>query len=550
MGPLLFFVLRSPEMPEGKYREMLVKGGMGAVFSLVLLYITILQVLRRGKISINREGGEIYIWCQKLRKTRELRLGVENLVLKVQRYKGEELRARVRYGSWLFTLAEKGGEEKLVLCALAKRESAVKLCGVMSHYLTVEDEENIQEAIANSRPSDTWSEWSQKTINREPFLGRASVYVGKVRIKKKTNKIVLKPFSIPALIAGLISLMFGGIFLYIGIIGIEGDKSGIITRVMITIFGLCSLIFFLIGISRTISVILYNDSGSVELNKGYWPFLKVVRLEKEDLSVRLFRCTTEEKKYSARVGQTVLGLVRGESELILGASVYKDKLRPAFELIREFLGQEAEDEAGEILTLEDGTEVLYSTTSLLKEHEPTTIRKQKEWNNDSIVWIKKAKNNILAVLGLGMGIFLASGPFWSSEKSGVIDWKLGLLSWPVGGVLIGFGIWWLREYWLKRCLVIDRASGIVGYKSHAGAKFNHVLCNTDDIAALQICSVIGMVRSGNSESEKRVWELNIIVRDRIDERHNLNWRASKSIVLEQAEKVATFLGVVVVDDDS
>jgi len=102
--------------------------------------------------------------------------------------------------------------------------------------------------------------------------------------------------------------------------------------------------------------------------------------------------------------------------------------------------------------------------------------------------------------------------------------------------------------WRTRHIIVDKMNNIVSYKGFINSSSKgKLLCAISDIAAVQVCSVLGTITSGRSSSEVTVYEINVVLKNYGNKRINILVSQNYSQIKDDANDFAEFLGVPLLD---
>jgi hypothetical protein len=118
----------------------------------------------------------------------------------------------------------------------------------------------------------------------------------------------------------------------------------------------------------------------------------------------------------------------------------------------------------------------------------------------------------------------------------------------MGLAFIVLGAGFAIHSWRTKHIIVDKTNDIVSYKGFINSPSKgKLLCAISDIAAVQVCSVLGTITSGRSSSEVTVYEINVVLKNYGNKRINILVSQNYSQIKDDANDFAEFLGVPLLD---
>ncbi|MDH4241889.1 MAG: hypothetical protein OEW48_20195, partial [Phycisphaerae bacterium] len=481
----------------------------------------------------------------------------DNLSVKMYLFKTPHKYTRLKYGQTIMSLLRPDQKEhELIIAAITRRSNALAAfealrdflgCGNLGDFATEAKVEG-RDSIFGFE-SNEWNHLSEKSRTKSPFFG--SMRRKSISIKQYPDKLILKWFW-DRWIMALFLLAFSG-FCYFGAyylfeISIRGFFFLLSGLGLGTLFGYPGLRILLTAEKITLN----NWNSTINIRSGFFPFTNSLTVSTEQIRVRIYRCHNSHANKAMKPGYTLLSLLNNKTpnlEFILAAASKKSLLTPAYEMLIEFLKQPFCDETLEEIELSDGQVINVSTDALTGGGDAQDKKRSFRLLSTNSVSFSRNWNNIIVGFSLAglmlMGLIaaLCSGDNGEEPSIGgkIFLVTLGLAFFALGA---GFAIY----SWRTRHIIVDKMNDIVSYKGFINSPSKgKLLCAISDIAAVQVCSVLGTITSGQSSREITVYEINVVLKNSGNKRINILASQNYSQIQDDATGFADFLGVPLLD---
>jgi hypothetical protein len=301
-------------------------------------------------------------------------------------------------------------------------------------------------------------------------------------------------------------------------------------------------------------ITLNHWNSTMTLRYGYLPFAKALTVFAEQLQAKMYRCDYNSPNPAPSPGSTVLSLIKKNgngSEFILAAASTKSLLSPFCDKLADFLNTDVLDETIRQIQLPNAEIVNVSTTSVTGGTDAGEKKRAFSVISDNVaLFTRKLRHDLIWLLGAGMGVFIAVTPLIEPEQgeNTTTFWAVFLLAFPVGLLVFTGSLYFLVKFSRRRYLMVDKTKGIVSFKSFLRSPSDgRLICVLSEIAAVQICSVVTVVSSGNSARHTTIYEINLVLNSSSDKRINITSSAQGQQMCDDAARFAEFLGVPVID---
>jgi len=538
-----------------KRGEMLARAMPVAVFSLLWLWLGFRQILCKGKVSWQVHSPGFFLQCGRLFRRQNYTLSSEGLVVKMYVHKGNRPNVRLKYGQIVLSLirAEQPDDE-VIVGVVKNRTSAEHAFRVLRDFLgqgidetSVEEEGSPPDALLTSIEGRGWKHLAKKSSTRSPFFG--SMRMRSISAKEYPDRLVLKWFWSRWIVA----------LFFLGISGCMCIGAIYVFEVRVSAIIPCMGLVVVCGVSgyRGMRILLGAQQISVEnwnstttIRYGSFPFPETLAVPSEQLTARMYRCDIPSANRAIKPGHILLSLSNKkspDSEFIVATASKKMLIAPIYEKLTEVLEQPYSDELLDEVQLPGGEIIKVTRQSLTGGGDAEDRKRTFRILSDDRAAFSRGWTTIAT--GLALAAMFSTGMVVMVVDNG--DRPLlgrvvmaAALTLPFAAFGAAVAIW----SWRTRHIVVDRSKNGISYKSLlVSPRRGKLICAITDIAAVQVCSVLGMISSGRSAREVMVCEINVVLRTSENKRINIVASQDCCQIQNDAGELAVFLGVPLLD---
>ncbi|MHC4456381.1 MAG: hypothetical protein ACYS0I_04660 [Planctomycetota bacterium] len=542
----------SPKRPEMTSKEMLL-----AIFSLLFFWLAFRHMLRYGKISWQLDSSELVVHYGNLLFPQKISISRKGLAVKIYVYKADRPNIRAKYGMTVLSLVRNEQEDnELIIGLLRDEKTAISAYHKLKDFIgqgideiSTGEPASPSDALPLNIETANWNELVKSTLTWSPFFG--SGRFKDISVKASDYEIVLK-WNWKRWVISLFLLVFG-CFMYWGAYQVfRPNFPGVIFCLMGlglgTLFTYPALKIILSAQKLTLS----NLNSSIVFRHGFFPFPKTLTIAAEQITARIYRCESSSANRAVKPGYTILSLLNKKSpnsELILVASSKKLIITPLYEKFVEFLNQPYSDELMEKIELPSGEKIQVSTESLTGGGDSQDRKRSFHILSSNLAVFSRNWTGIITGCALAALMSVATVVIVSFNDEGekqpigedIFFAILGLIFVLLGG---GFAVY----SWQTRHIFADKKANAISYRSLVKSYIKgKLLCTISDIAAVQVCSILGTIASGRSFTEVTVYEINVVLKNSDNKRINIMAGQNCPQIRKDADQFAEFLGVPVLD---
>jgi len=549
-----YFVIpeTSPKRP-----EMMSKAIPLSIFSLLWFWLTFRQMIRYGKISWQQDSSELVLYYGNLLFSHTIRISKEGLTVKICVYKADRPNIRAKYGQTMLSLVGNDQQDnELIIAVLRDEKTAIFAYQKLKNFigngineLSIEEPALPSDVLPLDIGDPSWNVLAKKSRTKSPFFG--SMRSKSISIKSSNDNVVFKwswtRWLILLLLVPFSGFMyFGAFFLFeLTIRGIFFCAAGL---------GMGTFLSYpcLKVILAAEKITLNNWNSTITIRYGLFPFQKTLTTSAQKFKARIYRCNLSQANRAIKPGYTLLSLLHkknSNSEFIIAAASKKTLITPVYERLTEFLKQPKLDELLEEVPLPEGQKIHVSKESLSGgENIGDKKRVFNILTGDTAVF---SQNWTLVIMGIGLVAAMLAISIWifivddNGEKSSL---GVTIIFTLIALVFIAFGFGLAVDSWLTRYIVADKKNKMISYKkSIKTTGKGRIICAISDIAAIQVCSILGTITSGKSSKEVTVYEINIVLKNSDNKRINIMAGQNYPQIKNDAAQFAEFLGVPLLD---
>ncbi len=542
--------------------ELILRAIPLAVFSLFWFWLAVSQILRYAKISWQNNSSELQLCYRRLLSSRKLNLSSEGLAVRMFfYYKTDKSNIRAKYGTAMLSLIRVDQPDDELLIASAKDKKAIEqafrsLKDFLGHGVdetVVEEPDPTSDLLIFGIEGLRWNDLAYKTRTKKPFFD--SMSTKKIGIKVAADDTVFKLYWTRWLILLLLVPMsgvmfFNAFYLAFDILGLSAARI-----LLSTIFFVGSLIMGTFFAHPCLKVILASEkitlnslNSTIIIRYGLLPFAKTITVSADQLTARLFHCDIYQANKAIKPGRVILSLhnKKTDSEFIVASASTKTLVAPVYEKLTEFLKQPHFDELLEEVVFSDGQKIQVSRDSLTGGENAHEMERIFRILSDNSAIFSKDWFNIMMGFGLAAMFIAASIGCLTDRDDATLRGTITVIAMSL--VIAAFGVLFAIYSWRTRHIVVEKDCDKIlcrsFVKNHNQGK---LLCSISDIVAVQVCSILGAVSSGNASRAVSIYEINVVLTNSDNERINIMAGRNSSQIKDDAVSFAEFLGVPFLD---
>jgi hypothetical protein len=389
-----------------------------------------------------------------------------------------------------------------------------------------------------------WNVLAKKSRTKSPFFG--SMGSKSILIKPSNDSVVFK-WSWTRWYILLLLVPFSGFMYFSAFYLFEFTVRGIFFCAaglgMGTLFAYPCLKVILAAEKITLN----NWNFMITIRYGLFPFQKTLTTSAEQFKARIYRCNLSQANRAIKPGYTLLSLLHkknSNSEFIIAAASKKSLITPVYERLTEFLKQPKLDELLEEVPLPGGQKIHVSKESLTGGGDSQDRKRAFRVLSDNVATFSRSWANIAIGLGLAaMFVAVTIGIFSLGEdEKPTLGGTIAMVALSL--VFVVFGGAFALYSWQTRHIIADKTANTISYRSILkGYIKGKLICSISDIAAVQMCSVLGTITSGQCSREVTIYEINVVLKDSDNKRINIMAGQNSSQMKQDAVGFAEFLGV-------